>query len=671
MANKEHVDLLKKSVKNWNSWRKQNPEIQPNLENADLRSCNLSGANLTGALLRGVNCQGANLSSASLKIIVECLKGQNERLWGTSSVEREVLTDASYADFRGADLTKVNLKGVKLHHADLRESNLSGANLNSYFYWVGCQEDDETETIFVSTDFTSANLSGVDLTVTSCSNRVYGDRCNDEPSFYGTDFPIFAGADLCEAKLNGIDFRRLDFRKSNLSRADLRKAIFKQTNLSGATLREADLREAIFENANLCETDLSQANLSKLEISETNLQLARLEGTNLEEVTFKGSDLTGANFESANLAKAKFEETSIKDVNLCRAYLTSVDFRNQVLISANFYGSVLKDTDLSDLSLSGKDLSYADLSGSNLSRVQALGTNFSNATLTGACIADWHIGNFTDLSNVECDYIFRKIDKDSRFIARLPVGRERLFAPQEFAQRFQILASAQETIDLTFPDGIDWQAFFQSFQKLCCDHPGEGLSILGMERKRGAFIIRLDSSDDSDRSAIETAIKRLYAVNLARLEVQYEERLKLLGTRAEEAQEAIKIEKQEKAQLIGIIEVMAENQGPKYEFNGSVASVVNTAESGSRIQAILHNYAPEKRENLASAAKEIQELLEQLSENYPLAEVPSQAITQIQRTPRIRERVMGAIKGGGKAAIEELVDHPAISIVLAAIEGAS
>ncbi|MEL6381180.1 MAG: hypothetical protein AAFQ89_01650 [Cyanobacteria bacterium J06626_18] len=54
------------------------------------------------------------------------------------------------------------------------------------------------------------------------------------------------------------------------------------------------------------------------------------------------------------------------------------------------------------------------------------------------------------------------------------------FAPGEFVQQFQILESALETIDLTFTEGIDWKAFFASFQQLRQQRPGEEISIQGI-----------------------------------------------------------------------------------------------------------------------------------------------------------------------------------------------
>ena len=78
-----------------------------------------------------------------------------------------------------------------------------------------------------------------------------------------------------------------------------------------------------------------------------------------------------------------------------------------------------------------------------------------------------------------------------------------------------------------------------------------------------------------------------------------------------------------------------------------------------------------QNQTLAEAAAEIQMLLEQLSKSYKITEVPEQAVKQIEQNPQMKDRMMGALKNGGKTALEKLVKHPAISIVLAAIDGAS
>ncbi|HEY9851254.1 MAG TPA: hypothetical protein V6D28_17430 [Leptolyngbyaceae cyanobacterium] len=86
-----------------------------------------------------------------------------------------------------------------------------------------------------------------------------------------------------------------------------------------------------------------------------------------------------------------------------------------------------------------------------------------------------------------------------------------------------------------------------------------------------------------------------------------------------------------------------------------------------------HNYAAQQ--NLAEAAKDIQQLLQQLSESNP-TNTPSEkmvvvekAIKQIEADPTLRERVIGALKSGGIEAFKELIDHPLVNILIAVLEG--
>ena len=73
MANDEHVAQLKEGVGAWNEWRKQNPDIRPDLSEAYLCEANLAGANLGGADLTG--CRIYGISAWGLKL--EGAKQQN------------------------------------------------------------------------------------------------------------------------------------------------------------------------------------------------------------------------------------------------------------------------------------------------------------------------------------------------------------------------------------------------------------------------------------------------------------------------------------------------------------------------------------------------------------------------------------------------------------------
>jgi uncharacterized protein YjbI with pentapeptide repeats len=60
MANEEHVARLRKGADSWNAWRKENPEIHPDLSGANLIKAELFGANLCW-----MNLSGATLSEGS------------------------------------------------------------------------------------------------------------------------------------------------------------------------------------------------------------------------------------------------------------------------------------------------------------------------------------------------------------------------------------------------------------------------------------------------------------------------------------------------------------------------------------------------------------------------------------------------------------------------------
>src|SRR5262249_12262587 len=66
MANDEHVALLKQGVAGWNAWRAKDPDIRPDLTEANLSEANLVGVNLIGANLREADLRAAILLGSDL-----------------------------------------------------------------------------------------------------------------------------------------------------------------------------------------------------------------------------------------------------------------------------------------------------------------------------------------------------------------------------------------------------------------------------------------------------------------------------------------------------------------------------------------------------------------------------------------------------------------------------
>lgn len=79
--------------------------------------------------------------------------------------------------------------------------------------------------------------------------------------------------------------------------------------------------------------------------------------------------------------------------------------------------------------------------------------------------------------------------------------------------------------------------------------------------------------------------------------------------------------------------------------------------------------------NLAQAAKDIKDLLNQLDKDYDSstptgqAMISAKAIESIEKNPTLKARVVNALKEGGTTALEVAIDHPAVKPVVAMLKG--
>ena len=73
MVNEEHLVKLTEGVNVWNEWRKNSPDIRP-----DLRGAKLKGVNLQGAQLQEANLRWGQLQGADLRDVEGLTKGQIE-----------------------------------------------------------------------------------------------------------------------------------------------------------------------------------------------------------------------------------------------------------------------------------------------------------------------------------------------------------------------------------------------------------------------------------------------------------------------------------------------------------------------------------------------------------------------------------------------------------------
>jgi len=66
MANRHHLNLLRRGKTSWNKWREKHPDIQPDLNEANLSGIDLRKVDFHDVTLSGANLSKANLSEADL-----------------------------------------------------------------------------------------------------------------------------------------------------------------------------------------------------------------------------------------------------------------------------------------------------------------------------------------------------------------------------------------------------------------------------------------------------------------------------------------------------------------------------------------------------------------------------------------------------------------------------
>ncbi|MEM9090460.1 MAG: pentapeptide repeat-containing protein [Cyanobacteria bacterium P01_F01_bin.53] len=474
------------------------------------------------------------------------------------------------------------------------------------------------------------------------------------------NFADLRGFDLRDVYLKGAYLLGTNLSKANLQGADLRKVNLEEADLSRADLSRADLSGADLRNANLNEANLKGADFSGAELSDLNLSGFDLRGARLRGTYLINSILIGASLYRADLRDANLRDADLRGADLSRANLSRADLRGTHLRGTHLRGIHLCETHLRGFELSGFDLSDTNLSRADLSKAQALGTSFKGAIFTGACIEDWNINSSTEFDSAICEYVYLKCDQRERR------PREGAFKLGEFATLVQ---QAADTVDLIFKDGIDWQAFFQSFQDLRNQYSDQDVSIQAIEKKRGgAFVIRLEVPPEVNKAAVEEKAKALYGEQLQQIEGRYQKLLQLQGQQLDDYRAQVQQQQSQNSRLLNIVETMAEkDSASKYDlrgtqFAGGFADTVQGNMEGGTI-----NNAAAETSSLAEATAEIQNLLKQLEASNPAAtEADQTAFLNVMIPPTRRERFVGALRAAGGAAIEEV---PYGAVLKALVEG--
>jgi len=198
MANPEHLEILRQGKDPWNQWRKEHPEIVPDLSNEDL----------SGIVSDVWSKEDENDDTDVLISDTDPLK--------------ESLLEES---FLGLHLSGAKMNGARIEDAPLFWTDLSNADLRnvdlatSFVNLAGFQEAILIDANIVGTEFHDVNLDGADLTNAKLSSTTFRDCTLRDVSFKGAEISSvwfdrvnLDGADFSDATMVGNSFLRVDLR---------------------------------------------------------------------------------------------------------------------------------------------------------------------------------------------------------------------------------------------------------------------------------------------------------------------------------------------------------------------------------------------------------------------------------------------------------------------------
>jgi len=445
----------------------------------------------------------------------------------------------------------------------------------------------------------------------------------------------------------------------------------------GTSFYNADLTNADFTGATLKSTDLREANLTCTCWQNTiRLDQARPGNTILADRAIRELLVSGNGYNK-----------SYVDVNL----------RGANLRGANLNKANLKLADISDATLEDANLEWA-----NLTEAQAVGTDFTHAYFTGACLEAWNIDSTTRLTDVDCQYVFLLENPNAMGSReRRPHDSNRVFESGDFEKLYQ---QVMNTVQILLRNGVNPEAFRQAFQELIGENPEiTGDSIQGIERKGNDILLTLEVPESTDKAKVE---REFFAVYEARLEAAKQTALlEAERSHLKDVKEIVRAafttnqlsnptinltnkvqadnDMSDNSQSFDIDKIKANNpkvntmsniQGNQYNDsnlvnNSNLGGIAGRDYNGN----VIHN--PASGNNLAEAAAEIQQLLNQLSQTNSASTeiekltVVARAAEEIKNNPTLKAKVVNALKAGGVEAFKEAIDHPLVNILMATIEG--
>ena len=455
---------------------------------------------------------------------------------------------------------------------------------------------------------------------------------------------IFASIITLTVTLLGahIGWRDLEACKKN---AWIRSLAIAFTSIKGTSFRGANLADADFTGATLKSTDFRKAILTRINFHKAHgLDLARFGERYLQNSKVRQFLITGEG------EKGNFDRQDFRGVNLKEAKLAGASFI---------------DADLSQANLQGADLFEAKLVQTNLDQA-----NLSNARLTGAYIEDWGITRRTRLDGVKCKYIYLKLPTEGdRDPNRMPPSEQGEFGENDFNI---FITSVLDTLDLYHKDNINAGLAITILKSLTEDYPVK-FELVGLD-KRGdnQFVLRLKVFGQTSYFQLQREYYARYVQTLP----LYDPKKLITGT--DRVDELIQTIEEKPGTHIGNFH----DQGIVIAGGNVIMNVGRNIHmgDGNYNESIEGNYvegnyyATGENQKLVEAAAEIQTLLKQLEKSYPIdttmdkMTLATEAISQIEKNRDLTARILSSLQVGSVKAFEQILNHPAASFVIGALE---
>lgn len=190
MSDTKHVDILKWGPQGWNDWRRENPEVRPDLAGEDLSEMELSGADLSEADLSDAELFQTDLSGANLKMAKLAEADLSDANLRGAALYKADLSSACLieaqlerASLGAADLRDADLRGTNLQRSDLSEADLTGANLS---------QADLTGANLTHATISHAHLRSANFAKTNLTGLIHGDFNSKVGHYFG-----IRGLDSC------------------------------------------------------------------------------------------------------------------------------------------------------------------------------------------------------------------------------------------------------------------------------------------------------------------------------------------------------------------------------------------------------------------------------------------------------------------------------------------